>query len=176
MNRERTAWLVGSVLCVALAARLVGRVPVEEQDRQFANLIAQVQHQIRSRYVVEITPEKQRQMQAVAIQAMLGTLDPYTVYVPPVQKGHYMQVLTGNFVGIGISFDINEQGELVVVTPLDSGPAHRAGIEAGDIITHVDGQPILGLDREEIAGKIKGVEGTTVRITVRRFDGSEWLL
>lgn len=173
MNRERTAWLVGSILCVALAARLVGRVPVEEQDRQFANLIAQVQHEVRTRYVVDITPEKQKQMQAVAIQAMLSTLDPHTVYVPPVQKEQYLQMLTGNFVGIGISFRMNDKGEPEVITPLDGGPAYRAGIEAGDVIIKVNGEPIAGMKQEEISPKIKGPEGTTVRVTVRRYDGSE---
>lgn len=173
MNRERLAWVFGSVLCVFLAARLVGRVPVEEQDRQFANLIAQVQHEVRARYVTEITPEKQKQMQNVAIQAMLDTLDPYTVYVPPDYKGQFLQDLTGNFVGIGISYHMNEAGEVEVITPLDGGPAYRAGVEAGDIITKVDGVAIKSLKSDEISPRIKGPAGTNVTITVRRYDGSE---
>lgn len=172
MNPERLAWLFGSILCVFLASRLVGRVPVEEQDRQFANLVAQVQHEVRSRYVTEITPEKQKQMQLVAIQAMLNTLDPHTVYVPPIHKGQFMEVLTGNFVGIGVSYRANEAGEIEIITPLDGGPAYAAGIEAGDVITHVDGVAIQGMKTDEIAPRIKGPAGTKVKITVRRYDQS----
>lgn len=172
MNHERTAWLVGSVICVFLAARLVGRVPVEEKDREFAQLIAQVQHEIRARYVTAIDDNKLKQMQTVAIQSMLATLDPYTVYVPPVDKGQFMQQLTGNFVGIGVSFRMNDAGEVEVITPLDNGPAYHVGIEAGDVITHVNDVPILGLKTDEISPRIKGPEGSRVKITVRRYDAS----
>lgn len=173
MNRERTAWIFGTFLCVFLAARLAGRVPVEEQDRQFAELVAQVQHEVRTRYVTEISPEKQKQMQTVAIQAMLGLLDEHTIYVPPAHKVDFLQVLTGNFVGIGISYYVNDKGEFEVITPLDGGPAYQAGIEAGDVIIKVDGESIKGLKQDEVSPRIKGPEGTTVRITVRRYDGSE---
>ncbi len=174
MNRERLVWLFGMVLCVFLAGRmLASHVLVEDQDRQFANLIAQVQHEVRTRYVTQIDPAKQKQMQTVAIQAMLNTLDPFTVYVPPVHKGQFMQALTGNFVGIGVSYHLNEADEIEVITPLDGGPAYAAGIEAGDIITKVDGIAIKGMKTDDISPRIKGPEGTHVKITVRRFDGSE---
>ena len=173
MNRERTVWLVGSILCVFLAARLVGRVPVDEEDRQFANLVAQVQHEVRARYVTEIDAEKEQQMRTVAIQAMLGTLDAHTVYVPFDRKRQFIQALTGNFVGIGVSYRMNEKGEVQVTTPLENGPAYRAGIEAGDVITRVDDLEILGMKTEDISPKITGPEGTKVKITVRRYDGNE---
>ena len=102
-----------------------------------------------------------------AINGMLTSLDPHSGYLPPSDFDD-MQVQTrGEFGGLGIEVT-QEDGFVRVITPMDDTPAMAAGVEAGDFITHVDGEALLGLTLEQAVDLMRGPVGSEITITVVR--------
>jgi carboxyl-terminal processing protease len=109
-----------------------------------------------------------------AIRGALSILgDPYTIFIEPVVRDQERDSLRGNFGGIGATLQRNDAGD-VVLTPIPGNPAEEAGIVNGDILLAVDGLEINSdMTVEEIAGIIRGEEGTAVTLTVRHPDESD---
>jgi carboxyl-terminal processing protease len=98
---------------------------------------------------------------------MLTALDPHSSYMNP-KTYKDMQVQTkGEFGGLGIEVTM-ENGVIKVVSPIDDTPASRAGIQAGDLIFALDGQPVQGLTLQEAVEKMRGKVGTSIKISIRR--------
>jgi carboxyl-terminal processing protease len=107
-----------------------------------------------------------------AINGMLAGLDPHSSYMSP-KNYRDMQVQTrGEFGGLGIEVTM-EDGLVKVVTPIDDTPAAKAGVQAGDLITHLDGDPILGLNLSEAVEKMRGRVNTPIELTIRRAGSDE---
>lgn len=103
-----------------------------------------------------------------AINGMLETLDdPYTTYFTEEEYTSFTNQIDGTFTGIGIHIE-EKDGYITVQSPIPGSPAEKAGIQAGDLIIKVDGADIKGKTTEEVAGLIKGKEGTSVTLTVLR--------
>lgn len=137
-----------------------------DQDEIFRQLkvFADVFERVRAEYVEQVSDE---QLVEAAIQGMLSDLDPHSSYLD-ADSFQDMQVQTrGEFGGLGIEVTM-ENGLVKVVSPIDDTPAFRAGVEAGDLITHIDGEPVVGLDLSEAVDMMRGPVGTTISITVRR--------
>lgn len=108
-----------------------------------------------------------------AISGMVSSLDdPYTVYLPPTQNNDFKQGLAGKFEGIGAELGIKEK-QIIVVAPIDGGPAQKAGIRAGDIIAKVNDQVVAGMNLNQVVSKIRGPKGTKVTISVVRKIGDQ---
>ena len=105
-----------------------------------------------------------------AIQGYIEALgDEYTEYIPADEMEEYTQDIMGNFVGIGIYMIENtEDNTIEVLSPIKDSPAEKAGILSGDIIVGVDGVKYTGDEMDTAANKIKGEEGTTVKIEIKR--------
>lgn len=105
-----------------------------------------------------------------AIDGYISALgDEYTEYIPADEMEEYTENIMGNFVGIGIYMVENKEKNLVeVLTPIIESPAEEAGILPGDFIITVDGVEYTGEQSTEVANKIKGPEGTTVKIGILR--------
>ena len=102
-----------------------------------------------------------------AIDGMLTSLDPHSSYLSP-DDAIAMRVQTrGEFGGLGIEVT-QEEGFVKVVSPMDGTPADEAGMLAGDFITHVDGESLLGLTLDDAVGKMRGPVGAEIIITVVR--------
>lgn len=101
-----------------------------------------------------------------AMQGLVSGLDdPYSVYFPPVEAEEFAKDLAGEFEGIGA--EIGMQGnQLVVVAPLPSSPAERAGVRAGDKIYQINDEDTFGMTLDEAISKIRGPKGTEVTLTV----------
>ncbi|MBT4933133.1 MAG: S41 family peptidase [Rhodospirillaceae bacterium] len=128
------------------------------------NLFGDVFERVRSDYVEELTDEE---LIEAAIGGMLSSLDPHSSYLNS-KNYRDMQVQTrGRFGGLGIEVTM-ESGLVKVVSPIDDTPAFRAGIEAGDLITHLDEEPVLGLTLQQAVEKMRGKVGTDIKLTVRR--------
>ncbi len=97
-------------------------------------------------------------------------LDDFTTVIWPRDSKEFDKHTRGNFVGVGISIVQNRDKEIEVVTPLEDSPAYRAGVQAGDIITHCDGQSLKGFSTNKVVDTITGDPGTAVTLTVRRKD------
>jgi carboxyl-terminal processing protease len=109
-----------------------------------------------------------------AIQQSLELLeDEYTQYIPPDVADQVRQQLEGSFEGIGAFIDLTEDGYLLIVRPIEGQPAALAGVLSGDIVTHVDGVPVLGKTQEEIVNEVKGPRGTEVTLTIIRESAPE---
>lgn len=128
------------------------------------NLFGDVFERVRADYVEELTDEE---LIEAAIGGMLQSLDPHSSYL---NKKNFkdMQVQTrGRFGGLGIEVTM-ENGLVKVVSPIDDTPAFRAGIEAGDLVTHLDEEPVLGLTLSQAVEKMRGEVGTDIKLRVRR--------
>ena len=128
------------------------------------DLFGDIFERIRNQYVEEVEPGE---LIEAAIDGMLTSLDPHSSYLSPDDAAQ-MQVQTrGEFGGLGIEVT-QEEGFIKVVSPIDSTPAAEAGIEAGDFITHVDGECGLGLTLDEAVDRMRGPVGSEIIITVVR--------
>lgn len=142
----------------------------EDTYRQL-NLFGDVFERVRGQYVEEMTDEE---LVETAIQGMLSSLDPHSSYLD-ADGFKDMQVQTrGEFGGLGIEVTM-ENGFVKVVSPIDDTPAFKAGVKAGDFITHLDEEPVLGLSLSEAVDKMRGKVGKPINITVVREGESEAL-
>ena len=128
------------------------------------NLFGDVFERVRADYVEEASDQE---LIEAAITGMLTSLDPHSSYLN-AKSFREMQVQTrGEFGGLGIEVTM-EAGLVKVVSPIDDTPAFRAGIEPGDLVSHLDGEPVLGLTLAEAVDKMRGRVGTDIRLTIRR--------
>lgn len=116
-------------------------------------------------YVDEVDPEK---LMRVGLDAMLETLDPYTVIYNESQNEQAEILSRGNYAGIGIEAGYRD-GKIVVVAPSEGGPAERSGLKAGDEIVAIDGISTEGLQPEEVQTLTVGEVGSKVTISIQRF-------
>ncbi len=164
-----------------LAAPLVGSVSAQDKtdpktaggDKselyQQLNLFGDVLERIRRDYV---EPADEKQLIENAINGMLSALDPHSSYMNP-KAYKDMQVQTrGEFGGLGIEVTM-ENGVVKVVSPIDDTPASRAGIQPGDLIFALDGEPVQGLTLQEAVEKMRGKVGTPIKLSVRRASVKE---
>ncbi len=132
------------------------------------DLFGDVFERVRSQYVEE---ETDQDLIENAINGMLTALDPHSSYLNE-EKFKDMQVSTrGEFGGLGIEVTM-ENGVVKVVSPIDDTPAARAGIEAGDYIVELDGEPVMGLTLNEAVDKMRGKVGTEIDLVISR-EGEE---
>ena len=128
------------------------------------NLFGDVFERVRSDYIDE--PDEAKLIES-AINGMLSSLDPHSSYLNP-KSFRDMQVQTrGEFGGLGIEVTM-EDGVVKVVSPIDDTPAARAGILAGDLITHLDGEQIQGLTLSQAVDKMRGPVNSPITLTVVR--------
>jgi len=126
----------------------------------FAEILARAQ----SEYVTEI--DEASAMEA-AIDGMLASLDPHSGYLSP-DDFRSMQVQTsGQYGGLGIEVTM-EDGFVKVVTPMDNTPASRAGLESGDLLTAINGKPIVGRTLTDAVKDIRGPVGSEITLSVLR--------
>ena len=102
-----------------------------------------------------------------AINGMLASLDPHSSYLDGREYANLKQTTDGEYTGLGLTVT-SEDGAVKVVTPTDDTPAARAGIKAGDYITHLDDQLIYGGTLNEAVDKMRGTAGTKIKLTVVR--------
>lgn len=99
-------------------------------------------------------------------------LDDFTSMIWPYDVEEFNKSTQGEFQGVGIQIDLEEDGSLKVVSPLEDTPAFRHGIKAGDIITHINGKNAKGITVSQAVKNITGPAGTTVQLTVLSPDGT----
>ncbi|MDX6750864.1 S41 family peptidase [Geminicoccaceae bacterium 1502E] len=162
--------LGGAALAGALVAlSLSPNTPVEAQSAsaetfRALKLFGDVFERVQAEYVEEIGDQK---LIESAINGMLTSLDPHSGYLDP-DRYRDMQVQTrGEFGGLGIEVTM-ENGLVKVVSPIDDTPAHRAGMQAGDLITHIDGEAVTGLTLGEAVERMRGAVDTKIELRVLR--------
>ena len=102
-----------------------------------------------------------------AADGLLSSLDLHSSYMSPEEFADMKLGSSGAFGGLGVSISV-EEGRVKVVSPLDGTPAFRAGIKAGDLITHIDGKSTSGWTLVQAVRRMRGKEGTRIRLTMDR--------
>ena len=169
MKKIILAAFLGGTLGIFTAVKLTGPVLAENNSDKAdvyeqLDLFGDIFDRIRSDYVEEVDP---KELIEAAINGMLTSLDPHSGYLPPVDAEKMREQTRGEFGGLGIEVT-QEEGFVKVVSPIDGTPADEAGMEAGDFITHVDGESVLGLTLNEAVERMRGPVGSEIIITVVR--------
>ena len=128
------------------------------------DLFSEVLEKIQNEYVEEIN---QADVMDSAINGVLQSLDPYSAYMNPKIFKESQIETSGEFGGLGIEVSM-EAGVVKVIAPIDGTPAAKAGIKAGDYIVRINGEQVQGKTLMEAVNLMRGPEGTSIEITVRR--------
>ncbi|MDL2210611.1 S41 family peptidase [Desulfovibrio sp. OttesenSCG-928-O18] len=117
---------------------------------------------VRQYYVREPSPNE---LMDGAIKGMLQNLDPHSTFLSVAEYKDMKETTSGSFYGIGIEISV-ENGQLIVVSPIEDTPAFKAGLKAGDAILAVDGHPTQDMTMQESVSKIRGPKGSEVELLI----------
>jgi carboxyl-terminal processing protease len=169
MKKYFLAGIMGCALGVLVSVKVAGPVLAQDTETKKTiyeqlDLFGDIFERIRSEYVEEVSS---KDLIEAAIDGMLTSLDPHSSYLSAEDAAKMKVQTRGEFGGLGIEVT-QQEGFVKVVSPIDGTPADAAGMEAGDFITHVDGQSLLGLTLDEAVGMMRGPVGSEIIITVVR--------
>jgi carboxyl-terminal processing protease len=134
----------------------------DEQIYEHLKKFALVFEAAREGYVEEVDEKK---LLEAAMNGMLSSLDPHSSYLSADEMKDFTDKSHGEFGGLGIQITA-DKGVIRVISPIDDTPAARAGIKAGDYVTHIDGEQVGGLTLNQAVKKMKGRPGTSVKLTI----------
>ncbi|MEL6510155.1 MAG: S41 family peptidase [Pseudomonadota bacterium] len=169
MKKFVMAALGGIATATVLTTQVAGPLIAQEADNSASvyeqlDLFGDIFERIRGQYVEEV---ESSDLIEAAINGMLTSLDPHSSYLSPDDAADMRVQTRGEFGGLGIEVT-QEEGFVKVVSPIDGTPADAAGVEAGDFITHVDGESVLGLNLDEAVDMMRGPVGSEIIITIVR--------
>jgi len=168
-DRMRKLLLVG---CAALvlggsAAAVSSQTPRNETFRML-ELFGDVVGIVEQAYVVPVDNKK---LIEAALAGMMTALDPHSNYLPPSNYDELRERTEGQYSGVGLTISA-DGGMVKVISPMDDSPAAKAGVQAGDVISSIEGQNAAGLTVSQVSEKLRGAVGTSVKVTFLR-DGSD---
>ena len=158
----RSAALVTAVALVPTTTTLMAQVD-GRAGPEFSKLFATYQR-IKANYVEPVEDEV---LVRGAIDGMLAALDPHSGYLDGSDLQRLETMIDGNYSGLGLSVQM-EDGAVKVISPFKGSPADKAGIKAGDFITHLDGELIYGGELDDAVARMRGKEGTSITLTIFR--------
>jgi len=162
--------LAGVIVTTQVAAPLLAQEATRNTNvYEQLDLFGDIFERIRVQYVEEVD---EADLIEAAINGMLTSLDPHSSYLPPADAEAMQVQSRGEFGGLGIEVT-QEEGYVKVVSPIDGTPADNAGVEAGDFITHVDGESVLGLTLDDAVEMMRGPVGSEIVITIAREGETE---
>jgi carboxyl-terminal processing protease len=174
MKKFVMAALGGTVAGIVATTQIAGPLIAQETTQDSSvyeqlDLFGDIFERIRAQYVEEVSTED---LVTAAINGMLTSLDPHSSYLS-AKDFEDMQVQTrGEFGGLGIEVT-QEEGFIKVIAPMDGTPAAKAGILAGDFITHVNGESLQGMMLDDAVEKMRGPIGSEIIITIAREGATE---
>jgi carboxyl-terminal processing protease len=162
-------WRIPALLLVPVALVFGGLAASRgladgDGTRDDLRLVAELVDVEHERYGSEVS---YRDIVYSSINGMLRSLDPHTSFLSPEAYAGMREKQQTSFCGIGILVGVRN-GQLTVISPIEGGPASRQGIQAGDVISTIEGEPTEAMTLDEAVSKLKGPKGTQVRFTVVR--------
>jgi carboxyl-terminal processing protease len=169
MNRKthNLAWL-GAGVALGLSLGLARGAP-QAMPWADARMLAEVLDRVERDYV---NPVDDHQLLQAAIRGMVSSLDPYSAYLDGDEYDEIKISSSGQYSGVGIEVSM-EDDQVVVVAPFEGSPAAVAGIRTGDVISSIDGVPVKTSQLEDTIGRMRGKEGTSVKIGILREGNAE---
>ena len=163
-DRMRVILVIALLAVVIVTSGVHRRVVATDDAYDTLKVFTEILTHVRNNYVETTEP---KDLIYGAIRGMLRTLDSHSSFMPPdLYKD--MQVETqGSFGGLGIEITVRDR-YLTVVAPIDETPADRAGLQAGDRIIKIDGEPTKDMTLIEAVHKLRGPKGSEVTITILR--------
>ncbi len=163
LNRTTALAFLLLILFLPSMLRAQNNFEISKNLDIFATLLKELD----KNYADQINPGE---LTGAAIDAMLETLDPYTVYIPEANAEDYKLMTTGQYGGIGSL--IHKQGDYVVISePYENFPAHKAGLRAGDRILEINGKSMKDKNSDEVSEILKGQPGVELDLTISRAGG-----
>ncbi|GFE49248.1 peptidase S41 [Roseobacter cerasinus] len=174
MKKFAMAAVGGTLAGFIATTQVVGPLLAQESSKssnvyEQLDLFGDIFERIRAQYVEEVDS---KELIEAAIDGMLTSLDPHSSYLSPDDAAQMRVQTRGEFGGLGIEVT-QEEGFVKVVSPIDGTPADEAGVEAGDFITHVNGDSVLGLTLDEAVDMMRGPVGSEILITIVREGEAE---
>ncbi len=174
MRKLLLAAVAGIMGGALVSTQLAGPLIAQESERNRSvyeqlDLFGDVFERIRAQYVTEVDTGD---LIRAAINGMLSSLDPHSSFLAPDDFEDLRVQTRGAFGGLGIEIS-QQDGVVQVIAPIDDTPAYEAGVQAGDLITHADGESLLGLTLPEVLDMLRGPVGSEIVITVVRDGVSE---
>ena len=141
-------------------------VRLSDDTETIAKKLETVKKELEKYYIGDIDTQS---MTETAIKGYVaGLKDDYSEYLTKEEYEELLISITGDYVGIGIYMSQDVEGNIIVVSPIVGSPAEEAGLQAGDIITAINGESCSEMDLDTASSKIKGQEGTTVELEILR--------
>lgn len=158
-----------AMLPVALQATPADGSETDVEIFEQLDLFGRVFERVRREYIEDVSSED---LIEKAIEGMLSSLDPHSAFLPPQDAARMRTQTSGEFGGLGITVTM-EEGLVKVISPIDGTPAARAGIQSGDMISHIDDQSVRDLTLEEAVDRMRGPKGSSVEIQILRKGAAE---
>jgi carboxyl-terminal processing protease len=153
-----------SVALAGTASAAKPAAPGTDLPWQDARTLADVLERVKHDYV---NPVDDHQLLQAAIRGMVSSLDPYSAYLDSEEYDEVKISSSGQYSGVGIEVSMEDE-EVVVVSPFEGSPAAAAGIRPGDVIATIDGVPVKTTALADTIGRMRGTEGTSVKIGILR--------
>ena len=158
----RAGLLAGAL--ALLPATTAGLAAVDGRTSAAFSRLYTVYQLVKANYVDQTDDEK---LVKGAIDGMLASLDPHSAYLEGPSLERLNTMIDGNYAGLGLSVGMDD-GAVKVISPMRGSPAEKAGVKAGDYITHLDGKLIYGGELDDAVAKMRGEAGTNIRLTLFR--------
>src|SRR5580658_8654178 len=177
--KTRSALVLAAGIALGLSLGLAPSVLADKQASigaelpwQDARTLAEVLERVKRDYV---NPVDDHQLLQAAVRGMVSSLDPYSAYLDGDEYDEIKISSSGQYSGVGIEVSM-EDDQVVVIAPFEDSPAARAGIRSGDIIVTIDGVPVNSTTLDDTIGRMRGAEGTQVKIGIMRDGNAEPLI
>jgi carboxyl-terminal processing protease len=159
-----SAFVLGAGSMAYVSQQALASAQPRAKTYRMLGLFGDVLNTVENQYVTEVDDTKLIQ---AAIDGMLTSLDPHSGYLDPEDFDDMRDQTRGEYGGLGIEVT-SEDGVVKVIAPMDGTPASKAGIKAGDYITAVNGESVLGLSVTEAVKQMRGRPGESVQLTIAR--------
>jgi carboxyl-terminal processing protease len=172
MNKRKYMLVGAAVLAIGGGALAYARDSVlapASQTLHMLELFGDVLDVVKTQYVVKVDDKK---LIEAALDGMLTSLDPHSNYLNAQEFKELREQTAGAYGGLGLEVT-SQDGAIKVITPMDDTPAAKAGVQAGDYITSIDGESVLGQNFTDAVRRMKGAPGTPVVITIARAGAKE---
>jgi carboxyl-terminal processing protease len=161
MNKVLVAVIATSLVVGPLSYEAAVSKPADTYKQ--LDLYADVFEIVRNQYFKPVPDDK---LVEASINGMVSSLDPHSSYMNSKDYADLSSQTKGEFGGLGLEVT-QENGIVKVESPIDDTPAAKANIKSGDLITHIDGEPIVGIPLNDAVEKMRGAPGTPIKLTIR---------